>query len=312
MEPFQILNQLAADGPLPIEALRAAGRDRATMAPVLMALIELHLAGEAGPPGALFFAFHLLGEWRETAAYPALVGLLRRPPDELDDILGGAITETSHRVIAAVFNGDPRPLYDLILDPAADEFIRSQMCAAIAMVTHRQFLSREEAAGFLARCFDELRPSRGCFVWQGWANAIAMLGFLELEPLVREAYRRGRIDSSWSSLADFEKDLRDWTNDPSYRGWRGENHELFGDTVEEFSSWYGFSEEAAEARQRSGRERHNEAEMRTLAERVLPQPAFNPLKGIGRNDPCPCGSGRKFKKCCLDARPKGEAIYKEP
>lgn len=20
----------------------------------------------------------------------------------------------------------------------------------------------------------------------------------------------------------------------------------------------------------------------------------------GRNDPCPCGSGRKFKRCCLD------------
>jgi hypothetical protein len=23
------------------------------------------------------------------------------------------------------------------------------------------------------------------------------------------------------------------------------------------------------------------------------------LKTIGRNDPCPCGSGKKFKKCCL-------------
>ena len=21
---------------------------------------------------------------------------------------------------------------------------------------------------------------------------------------------------------------------------------------------------------------------------------------VGRNDPCPCGSGKKFKKCCLD------------
>lgn len=21
---------------------------------------------------------------------------------------------------------------------------------------------------------------------------------------------------------------------------------------------------------------------------------------VGRNDPCPCGSGRKFKKCCMD------------
>jgi preprotein translocase subunit SecA len=22
-------------------------------------------------------------------------------------------------------------------------------------------------------------------------------------------------------------------------------------------------------------------------------------KKVGRNDPCPCGSGRKYKKCCL-------------
>jgi len=21
---------------------------------------------------------------------------------------------------------------------------------------------------------------------------------------------------------------------------------------------------------------------------------------VGRNDPCPCGSGKKFKKCCLN------------
>ena len=21
---------------------------------------------------------------------------------------------------------------------------------------------------------------------------------------------------------------------------------------------------------------------------------------IGRNDPCPCGSGKKYKKCCMD------------
>src|SRR6266571_774139 len=28
----------------------------------------------------------------------------------------------------------------------------------------------------------------------------------------------------------------------------------------------------------------------------------------GRNDPCPCGSGKKYKKCCL---PKDEAIERE-
>ncbi|WP_246152289.1 SEC-C metal-binding domain-containing protein [Roseospira navarrensis] len=26
----------------------------------------------------------------------------------------------------------------------------------------------------------------------------------------------------------------------------------------------------------------------------------NPYRDVGRNDPCPCGSGKKFKKCCLD------------
>ncbi|MBM4015540.1 MAG: hypothetical protein FJ293_11340, partial [Planctomycetes bacterium] len=30
-----------------------------------------------------------------------------------------------------------------------------------------------------------------------------------------------------------------------------------------------------------------------------PRPAARPAQyaGVGRNDPCPCGSGQKFKKC---------------
>jgi len=27
------------------------------------------------------------------------------------------------------------------------------------------------------------------------------------------------------------------------------------------------------------------------------EPVRNPLKEIGRNDPCPCASGKKYKKC---------------
>lgn len=30
-----------------------------------------------------------------------------------------------------------------------------------------------------------------------------------------------------------------------------------------------------------------------------PKPIVNPGSRIGRNDPCPCGSGRKYKKCCM-------------
>lgn len=34
---------------------------------------------------------------------------------------------------------------------------------------------------------------------------------------------------------------------------------------------------------------------------ALPQRVPTGTTRVGRNDPCPCGSGKKFKKCCLDA-----------
>ena len=37
-----------------------------------------------------------------------------------------------------------------------------------------------------------------------------------------------------------------------------------------------------------------------------PQPYRRPADGrVGRNDPCPCGSGRKSKRCCGAARVQG-------
>ncbi|MGJ3260609.1 MAG: UPF0149 family protein [Rhodospirillales bacterium] len=33
---------------------------------------------------------------------------------------------------------------------------------------------------------------------------------------------------------------------------------------------------------------------------ATPAPANESRRKVGRNDPCPCGSGKKFKKCCLN------------
>ncbi|MDI6884184.1 MAG: SEC-C metal-binding domain-containing protein, partial [Hadesarchaea archaeon] len=41
-----------------------------------------------------------------------------------------------------------------------------------------------------------------------------------------------------------------------------------------------------------------ERETRELVEKLKPLlPLFSRQK-VGRNDPCPCGSGKKYKKCC--------------
>ncbi|PJC67711.1 MAG: YecA family protein, partial [Zetaproteobacteria bacterium CG_4_8_14_3_um_filter_59_5] len=35
-----------------------------------------------------------------------------------------------------------------------------------------------------------------------------------------------------------------------------------------------------------------------LAQRAKARTVRRELAKVGRNDPCPCGSGKKFKKCC--------------
>jgi SEC-C motif-containing protein len=32
--------------------------------------------------------------------------------------------------------------------------------------------------------------------------------------------------------------------------------------------------------------------------KIMPPPARRPSSKVGRNDPCTCGSGKKYKKCC--------------
>jgi len=232
------------------------------------------------------------GEWREKTAYRPLARLLRCPADEADAVFGDAIPSTSHRVMAAVFDGDPQPLYDIILDPDADGFVRSRMCEALAMVTLQGQLDRAVTGCFLRDAYNELQPQRVCYVWFGWQSAIAMLGLGELKVLVKRAFDRGFIDPHILGFADFERDLKRGIERPG-EPWRpgDDEYALFGDTVEALSGWHCFTEQHSE----------DQEEWRQLEEldRILSEPHHNPFKGIGRNDPCPCGSGKKFKKCCL-------------
>ena len=295
MDAGKILHQLTYAEGLPREALKAASAQRAEMLPLFLQEIESYLALEPAArvkPTPLFFIFHLFGDWREKAAYRRFARLLRLPGHEIDAIFGDGITSTSHRVMAAVFDGDPQPLYDIILDPNAEEFIRAGMYKALAMVTSRGELDRAAAGRFLRDAFVEIRPQAECYVWVGWQSAIAALGMSDLKILVKRAFDRGFIDSDVLGFDYFEKDLRRGIEHPGEARCPGDHrYALFGDTIDELSGWYCFTE----------RYRDDQEQWRRQAEanRDRSQSLDNTVKAVGRNDPCPCGSGKKFKKCCL-------------
>ena len=94
MDAAKILHELTYAEGLPTKALKAASDQRAEMVPLLVQEIEHFLALDPGArtkPTPLFFIFHLLGEWRETAGYRPLARLLRLPRPEVDRIFGDGI-----------------------------------------------------------------------------------------------------------------------------------------------------------------------------------------------------------------------------
>jgi hypothetical protein len=171
----------------------------------------------------------------------------------------------------------------------ADEYVRAKMCQTIAMLTRRGELPRDATAAFLRDCYAQLEPQQDCYVWSGWADAVAWLGLIELKPLVQQAFLRKSIDPEWLTFGDFEQDLQHAVDHPEAEPLHPDGElTLFGDTVEEMSGWAGFKPKA----------RNNDTSDWGLPA-SLGMPHRDPLRKVGRNDPCPCGSGKKFKKCCL-------------
>ncbi|HEY7644604.1 MAG TPA: DUF1186 domain-containing protein, partial [Hyphomicrobiales bacterium] len=289
-----IIDQLDCPKGLPRQALAIASERREELAPLLIAEIQDFLLAdpdERVPSNALFFIFHLLGSWGETAAYRPLAALLRLSNGDLEWLMGDATTETSHRVMAAVFDGDPQPLYDIILDKAADEFVRGNMFETLAILVHQQKLHRDVVADFLRRSFDDLQDEGGNFVWHGWQSAIAMLGLDELTPLVKIAFERELVARYICEFRHFEKDLAFAKAAPTLPEWHGSSCLPFGDVVEELSTWKFASDDKDLSPDWSPTPDWGDPPA---------EPASNPHRNVGRNDPCPCGSGKKFKKCCLN------------
>lgn len=286
-----IIRDLSGSDQLPEAAIRAAREQKEALVPRFIAAIEDFIVAEDErrlEPTPLLIAFFLLGEWREKSGCKPLLRLLSLPEGDLEIVFGfDGLSETAQRVMAAVFDGDTQAFYDFILDPSKDGLLRWQMFEALAILVFRGEVDREEAAGFMRRCYDALDPKVE-EPWYGWQLAIAHMRLVDLVPLVQEAFARGLIGAEFGDFEDFEQDLQAALDDPDNPNpfWGGD-FTLFGDTIEELSGWtWGDNDGSWQV------DPFADGDGRDL-------PATTPLRHVGRNDPCPCGSGKKYKKCCL-------------
>lgn len=292
MKPEEILEQLKVfgnDQPLPKQALAEAARQRETVTPVLLnALDETYRIAASDDYENIWenpvadiasYGFFLLAQFREQEAFPKLLQFLTLDQDRLDIVLGDVLTEGMRNLLYSTYNGDLPSVQAIAANQSLDPFARGNALDVIAGLLQDGRLSRDDAVGFLREQLAALGGSDDDALFGAFlAKAIADSSLFELLEDVREAYRLEKIELDFmGGFADFFDDL-----------YKGPTQEmcvrLIKDAAEELAGWACFQPDE-----------HEE------------EPSFKELLSwnVGRNDPCPCGSGKKFKKCCL---PKKEKI----
>lgn len=261
--------------------------------PVLMEILETESANGfvADDDHAVPYAMLLLGQLRHRPAYPLMQKLARHP--QVEEFLGDLVTEALGRCLAACWDGDVAWLVDLAKDATVDENPRGQGVVALVCLAVAGVRTREET---LVEIKDLLRVAletesselaSACVIalWDLFPDA-------ESETLARAAYAKSLVDDDILPLADLDDVLAEGLESVWEASCEESLCSLSVDAVGDSKWWSCWSSEDDEWDE-SGDES-------TEGESWIPPEPIEQLKSdkVGRNDPCPCGSGAKYKKCC--------------
>ena len=111
------------------------------------------------------------------------------------------------------------------------------------------------------------------------------------------------IDSNWvehmSAMEHLKEGigLRGYSQVNPVQAYTMEGFEMFDNLINKIDNETAMFLLRAEVKQNTERKQTLEGHANDGKEKVKAQPKRN-TKKIGRNDPCPCGSGKKYKQCC--------------
>ena len=291
-------------GYFPIEAVEAAIERRDEMVPELLRILDdaadrpaelLARPAEMAP----IYALYLLAQFREPAAYPRIVRLFRLPDEAGVELTGEVATEALDRMLATLNFGDLQPIYDLIEDPGVNDWVRGAGLEALEEMVVLGQLSREEAVGYLGELFGGKLERDDSTVWSCLVSVATDLHATELAPQVRRAFDDGLVDRYMVTREEVEEELAE-PRGVVLRRTRRRCKGPIDDVVKEMSWWACFHEPALWARSGADAEPPLPIQkpVRETGGWRPAEPVRRKEPKVGRNEPCPCGSGKKYKRCC--------------
>lgn len=254
------------------------------------------------------FATWLVAERRDVRAYRPLVRACHCPPQRAEELFGDDVTDALGRMLAAVCDGDMEPLRGLAEDSDASLWCRVAALHAMLVRVLEGDSAREEVLSWLdafcTREAERLQQVQPDFDNERdelltWASDIAsILGDEALIEKVCAWCAAGLINDDVYDLDHFTERLRQPLQQRLDEARRDRANRYIADAAAELARWHCFDANAGFVSREP-----------VWLDRALPTLGGTQLHSvvgtykraqpkIGRNDPCPCGSGKKYKKCC--------------
>lgn len=260
---------------------------------------------------ALFlYAIFLAAEKRDAEFGPLLLALLRLPYEQVDGLLGDGLLDSTGRCLASLHRGDDTPLRALAADVELNSYVRF---AAIDALMVRVMEGDADAdadalADFLfglaqglaillrddGRWQAEEITTEDDELFQSLVGSLAGLGATRYLPAIEQWNRDDLIDPYYDDVDHLRKTIL-----ASLEDRRADMHKphYVRDVIAEMSWWACFTVRHDTLRHAGG-QKYDDAAGYYDDDAPFTVPYVREQPKIGRNDPCPCQSGKKFKKCC--------------
>ena len=192
----EIRAALGRQAPPSVAALRQAVQQAAALVPDLLELAERARRGVMLLPwqeAFLRYGLHALAAAGEPAALPALVDLLDLPEWQLRRLLGADYAAIVTGAALALAWGDAPALYAALENPCTDPAIRRALFEVLARMVWEGRGDVQRLTGLIDRFDAENMAPPGDIAWEGWQNAIGLLGLGGRAGRVRESWGNGRL-----------------------------------------------------------------------------------------------------------------------
>lgn len=284
----QIISTFTSSPPgvLPKIALQAAIAQEKEITPVLIELLSQAAADIEGlaqrqDDNGFLYAMFLLAQFREQQALAPLIAFFSSPGQTAISLTGDVVTENLGQLLAGVSGGKIGPIQAMIEDSTIDPFIRGAGLEALLCLVAWGETSPPAIIAYFSELLAGKLERQPSHVWNYLTEAVCRLCGPELLTSLKKAYDEGLISPLYMNWSEAEKmlnrppkeNLADLETDAGLRP--------LSNVISELESWACFRPQE-----------------QRLHPQGINQPISNPEKK-GRNTPCPCGSGKKYKKCCL-------------